>query len=204
MRKPLARIDVAIPHDNSQPRLVSPSAVIRRATIQANVRSFSPGSKHFNKTLRDVPISYIDWLLGHSDLDRPRFLLRQDASTLRRPTAARGHFTTSAPRSPSTPVASPPLDAQLRRGPSRSSGGRWRRTIRGILTGERLPSGARPLVLRIRKPGNWSQCRPRVQAEAEDEGDSIRSGGLQPGATTLLAGRVEAGADGCPARTQGP
>src|SRR5207248_3135638 len=31
------------------------------------------------------------------------------------------------------------------------------------------PEWCKRTVLRVRKPGNWSQCRPRVQVDAEDE-----------------------------------
>ena len=122
-----------------------------------------PGSKHFNKTLRDVPISYIDWLLGQDWIDPGSFfgkMLRLYAGRL-----ARGHFTHLS-EEPFDTRGFSPLDAQpgvtitvVMLEEDDPGNSHWRTP----------PEWCKATVLRIRKPGNWSQCRPRVQAEAEDE-----------------------------------
>ena len=122
-----------------------------------------PGSKHFNKTLRDVPVSYIDWLLGQDWIEQDSFfgkMLRLYAGRL-----ARVHFIHLS-EEPFDTRGFSPLDAQ----PGT--------TMLTVMVEEDDPGNphwrtpaewCKRTVLRIRKPGNWSQCRPRVQAEAEDE-----------------------------------
>jgi hypothetical protein len=128
-----------------------------------NCKVLFPGSKHFNKTLREVPISYVDWLNGQDWIDPASFfgrMLRLYAGRL-----ARGHFTRLS-EEPFDTRGFSPLDAQpgttlLTEMIEEDDPGNchWRTP----------PEWAKRTVLRVRKPGTWAQCRPRSQAEAEDE-----------------------------------
>jgi hypothetical protein len=122
-----------------------------------------PGSKHFNRTLREVPFSYIDWCLGQDWIDPSSFfgrMLKLYAGRL-----ARSHFIRLEEEMFDTSGFSP-LDAQpgttmltVMLEEDDPGNPHWRMP----------PEWCKATVLRIRKPGNWSQSRPRVQIEAEDE-----------------------------------
>jgi hypothetical protein len=122
-----------------------------------------PGSKHLGKSLREVPLSYVDWLLGQDWIEPHSFfgkMLHLYAGRL-----ARGHFTHLSEEHFDTRGFSP-LDAQ----PGV--------TISTVMLEEDDPGNphwrtppewCKATVLRVRKPGNWSQRRPPAQVEAEDE-----------------------------------
>jgi hypothetical protein len=134
------------------------------------------GSKHFRKTLREVPVAYVDWLLGQDWIQPDSFfgrMLRLYAGRL-----ARTHFVRLS-EEPFDTRGFSPLDAQ----PGT--------TMLTVMLEEddpgndhwRTPPGwCKATVLRVRKPGNWAQRRPPGQVEAEDEAlNQVRwsSGGQQ-------------------------
>ena len=122
-----------------------------------------PGSKHFNKTLREVPISYVDWLLGQDWIEADSFfgrMIRLYAGRL-----ARTHF---------IPLSEEPFDTRGFSPMDVQSG----TTILTVMQEEDNPSNyrwrtppewCRKTFYRIRKPGTWAQQRPPSQIEAEDE-----------------------------------
>jgi hypothetical protein len=121
------------------------------------------GSKHHGKTLREVPIAYVDWLLGQDWVKPDSFfgrMLHLYAGRL-----ARTHFI-RLQEEPFDTRGFSPLDAQpgttmltVMQEEDDPGNPHWRTP----------PEWARTTVLRVRKPGNWAQRRPPGQVEAEDE-----------------------------------
>jgi hypothetical protein len=121
------------------------------------------GSKHFGKTLREVPVAYVDWLLGQDWVKPDSFfgrMLHLYAGRL-----ARTHFV-RLEEQPFDTRGFSPLDAQ----PGT--------TMLTVMLEEDAPGNVhwrtpaewcKATVLRVRKPGTWAQRRPPGQVEAEDE-----------------------------------
>jgi hypothetical protein len=121
------------------------------------------GSKHYGRTLREVPVAYVDWLLGQDWVKPDSFfgrMLRLYAGRL-----ARSHFV-RLEEQPFEPRGFSPMDAQ----PGV--------TISTVMLEEDDPGNphwrtppewCKATVLRVRKPGTWAQRRPPGQVEAEDE-----------------------------------
>jgi hypothetical protein len=120
------------------------------------------GSRHYGKALRECPVSYVDWLLGQDWIDQNSFFGKMLVLYAGR--LAVTHFTHLC-EEPFDTRGFSPLDAEpgvtittvmVEEGPP---GDDWRTP----------PEWCKATVIRVRKPGNWSQRRPPAQVEAEDE-----------------------------------
>jgi hypothetical protein len=136
--------------------------------LVADPKGYDPGdcrvlferSKHKGKTLREVPVAYVDWLLGQDWLDQDSFFGRMLRLYVGR--LAPGHLQ-HLTEEPFDTRGFSPLDAQ----PGV--------TVQTISLDEDVPrdchwrSWPTATVVRERKPGTWALRRPPPQAEAEDE-----------------------------------
>jgi hypothetical protein len=121
------------------------------------------GSKHFGRTFRDVPLSYLDWLLGQPWLDPASYLGRMLSLYLGR--LAESNLTHLEQEAFDTRGFSP-LDAM----PGERRGTVMVQEQDPLDPHWRTPPDdwIKPTV-RKRKPSTWMQRRPREQIEAEDE-----------------------------------
>jgi hypothetical protein len=126
-------------------------------------RVLFPRSKHLGKTLREVPVAYVDWLLGQDWVEPDSFFGRMARLYLGR--LAAGHLLHLLDEPFDTRGFSP-LDAQ----PGV--------TVTTVFTEEddprnvhwrSCPAWGKVAAARRRKPGFWPLTRPRQQVEAEDE-----------------------------------
>jgi hypothetical protein len=104
-----------------------------------------PNSEHKGKSIREVPVSYLDWLVAQEWLDPASFFGRMARLYLGR--LARGHLEHLS-EEPYTSRGFNPMDALP---------GDWVKTYQG------------PATYNGKRPSGWSQRRPRAQTEAEDE-----------------------------------
>jgi len=140
------------------------------------------GSKHFGKPLREVPVAYVDWLIGQDWIKPDSFfgrMLHLYAGRL-----ARTHFV-RLEEQPFEPRGFSPLDAQpgttmltVMLEEDDPANPHWRTP----------PEWCKATVLRVRKPGTWAQRRPPGQVEAEDEAIN-QVGGLRLEPMPVLHGR---------------
>src|SRR5262249_39279249 len=120
-------------------------------------------SQHYGKTLREVPVSYLDWLVGQSWIEPHSFFGRMARLYLGR--LVDGLL---------LPLLEEPFDSRGFIPCQRLGGSRIVSvSIRDSGVVLKRPQDARPWweVPEVihRKPSAWSQHRPRQQVEAEDE-----------------------------------
>jgi hypothetical protein len=135
----------------------------RKGFDPADTRILFEGSKHFGKTFRDVPLSYLDWPIGQEWIDPSSFLGKMLSLYLGR--IAEGNLTHLEQEAFDTRGFSP-MDAM----PGDTIGTQMFEEDDPKEVHWRTPpaSWMKP-TLRRRKPSTWMQHRPRQKVEAEDE-----------------------------------